>query len=177
MYYGSAEWFLFYINRLLLRANNDRLTKDLGPLLKERILERVGAPADAPSLAMRISVCSSMALNNARDLETLLSLQYEDGGWEPGRMYCFPKLNIWVGNRGVTTALSIAAIKSMAQVEGSSAMGVASNGGTGNKKILDTSRSHVATSGAKICWTWASGMIQVLKVKATDVIQHIRSNI
>lgn len=113
LYYDSAEWFLYHINRLISRSADADAKRELGDMLKERVEERIGAPGDALSLSMRLVVCASMGVPDRRDLQTLLSVQEEDGGWEPSRLCGFPRLNLWLGNRGVTTAIAVNAIEAM----------------------------------------------------------------
>ncbi|KAJ7251471.1 Haloacid dehalogenase-like hydrolase-domain-containing protein [Mycena haematopus] len=86
-YYETAECFLYFLSRLLLSSSDPALHEALGPLLKERLQERIGAEGDALQLAMRIVACTSLGLRDAVDLCTLRELQCEDGGFEIGWMY------------------------------------------------------------------------------------------
>lgn len=115
-YYESAECFLYFLSRLLTSSDNPELQSLLRPLLKERVQERIGAEADALSLAMRILVCDFVGLRNEVDLRTLLPLQCEDGGWEIGWIYKYGQSGLKIGNRGLTTALAIKAIKLMSKL-------------------------------------------------------------
>jgi hypothetical protein len=83
-YYATAECFLYFLSLLLDRSSDEELHALLKPLLKERLQERIGASGDALALAMRILACVSVGIKNAIDLQTLLSLQCEDGGWGLG---------------------------------------------------------------------------------------------
>ncbi|KAB8231116.1 uncharacterized protein BDW43DRAFT_313441 [Aspergillus alliaceus] len=113
LYYATAESFLYHMCRLV------RTSKDPTPewLLRKRVEERIKAPGDALALAMRLAVCDALSVANQQDLAPLLLLQCEDGGWGASRMYRFPQLDVWEGNRGVTTALAVKALKSIRQTE------------------------------------------------------------
>ncbi|KAJ5412965.1 HAD-superfamily hydrolase subfamily IAvariant 3 [Penicillium sp. CMV-2018d] len=88
-YYRCPEWFLFYVNRLLVILNSPSLMESIGPLLKERVQERIGIPGDSIALAMRLIVCNSMGVYNYQDFEALNELQMDDGGWAAGYLYSF----------------------------------------------------------------------------------------
>ena len=113
-YYVSADQFLFFLSRLMY--NSSEVRQRLGPMLKERILERFGAEADALSLASRIIAACSVGIVDHRDLETLLSMQSEDGSWRNGWLYKFGASGISIRNDGVTTALAIRAIQEVDQL-------------------------------------------------------------
>lgn len=112
-YYETPECFLFFVSRLLSISNDEELHITLGPILKERVQERIGAKGDALALAMRILTCNSVGISNEIDLRTLLPLQCDDGGWETGWMYKYGSSGIRIGNRGLTTALAIKAVEAM----------------------------------------------------------------
>ena len=108
-YYATADQFLFFLSRLL--RNSSEVRRRLGPILKERIVERFGAEADPLSLASRIIAACAVDTVDHRDLETLLSMQSEDGSWKDGWFYKFGATGISIRNDGVTTALAIRAIQ------------------------------------------------------------------
>ena len=85
-------------------------------MLKERIVERFGAEADPLSLASRIIAACRVGIVDHRDLETLLSMQSEDGSWKNGWFYKFGATGISICNDGVTTALAIRAIRETEQL-------------------------------------------------------------
>lgn len=114
-YYATPECFLFFISRLLGSSDSPELHQYLKPLLKERVQERIGAEGDALALAMRILVCKSVDIKDDIDLRALLPLQCEDGGWEIGWMYKYGASGVSIGNRGLTTALAVNAMKVMEQ--------------------------------------------------------------
>ncbi|KAJ7599378.1 hypothetical protein C8J56DRAFT_1000581 [Mycena floridula] len=108
-YYTTTECFLYFLMRLIERSNIPELESRFRPLLKQCVQERIGR--DALALSMRILTCISVGVRSVRDLEALLDLQSEDGGWELGWMYAIPSLRVRVGNRGLTTTLAIKAIQ------------------------------------------------------------------
>lgn len=101
---------MFSIGRLLSYSHDRELHNKLGPLLKQRVAERIGADGDALALAKRILTCKAVSLENDVDLRALLTSQCEDGGWELGCVYAYGVSGIRIGNRGVSTALAINAI-------------------------------------------------------------------
>ena len=113
-YYATADQFLFFLSRLL--HNSSEVRQRLGPMLKERIVERFGVEADPLSLASRIIAACTVGTVDHRDLETLLSLQSEDGSWKNGWFYKYGTSGILICNDGVTTALAIRAIQEAEQL-------------------------------------------------------------
>jgi hypothetical protein len=113
-YYVTADQFLFFLSRLL--HNSSEVRQRLGPMFRERIVERLGAEADPLSLASRIIAACSVDIVDHRDLETLLSMQCEDGSWTNGWFYKFGASGISIRNDGVTTALAIRAIQEVEQL-------------------------------------------------------------
>ena len=113
-YYATADQFLFFLSRLL--QNSSEVRQRLGPMLKERIVERFGAEADPLSLASRIIAACTVNIVDHRDLETLLSMQSEDGSWKNGWFYKFGATGISIRNDGATTALAIRAIREAEQL-------------------------------------------------------------
>ena len=113
-YYATADQFLFFLSRLMSNSSVVRLR--LGPMLKERIVERFGAEADPLSLASRIIAACTVGIVDHRDLETLLSMQSEDGSWKDGWFYKFGASGILIRNDGVTTSLAIRAIREADQL-------------------------------------------------------------
>ena len=109
-YYVSGDLFLFFLSRLLKISPEVR--QRLEPMFKERIRERFGVEADSLSLAARIlaAVAVDMIVDR-RDLETLLSMQREDGSWGNSWFFKTPETAIRIRNDGVTTALAVHAIQ------------------------------------------------------------------
>lgn len=114
-YYQTAECFLFFLSRLLASSEDRELHALLKPLLIERIQERIGVEGDSIALAMRILVCDFVGLEDEIDLRSLLPLQCEDGGWEIGWIYKYGSSGLRIGNRGLTTALALNALRAMSQ--------------------------------------------------------------
>ena len=82
----------------------------LGPLLRSRLLERVGKDGSALDLAMRITACTYLGVECCEDRTTLLKMQQDDGSWEPGWIYRYGSTGVRLGNRGATTAFALKAI-------------------------------------------------------------------
>ncbi|TFY83564.1 hypothetical protein EWM64_g453 [Hericium alpestre] len=112
-YYETAECFLYFLSRLLETAKDAKLNALLKPLLKERLQERIGASGDALALAMRVLACATVGVPDEMDMRQLLPLQCEDGGWPAGWVYKYGSSGVKIGNRGLTTALALKAIKSL----------------------------------------------------------------
>jgi FMN phosphatase YigB (HAD superfamily) len=112
-YYTTPECFLFFLARLLRSSDSTELHQLLGPLLKERTRELIGTNGDALALAMRLLTCAYVGLENQVDLQKLLPMQREDGGWEIGWIYKYGSAKIMIGNRGLTTAMAIKAIEAI----------------------------------------------------------------
>jgi len=112
-FYETPECFLFFAARLLRIAHDAALHAQLAPLLRARILERAGFPGDALALAMRVLAGAAVDLRMERDLEALLPLQCEDGGWEPSWFYKLHASGDKIGNRGLTTALALNAVAAL----------------------------------------------------------------
>ncbi|KUI72797.1 Alpha-D-glucose-1-phosphate phosphatase YihX [Cytospora mali] len=109
-YYPSADCCLGFIGRLLRSSDDPHLQTTLGPLLKARMYERLGLGGSALDLAMRIITCTQMGIECQDDRQALLSVQCDDGSWEPGWMYQYGSTGVKIGNRGVTTAMAVAAL-------------------------------------------------------------------
>jgi hypothetical protein len=112
-YYETAECFLFFSARLLRGTHDAALHVRLAPLLRARVLERTGCPGDALALSMRVLAGAAVDLRMERDLEALLPLQCEDGGWDASWVYRLPTSGGKIGNRGFTTALALNAIAAL----------------------------------------------------------------
>ncbi|KFZ17033.1 hypothetical protein V502_04793 [Pseudogymnoascus sp. VKM F-4520 (FW-2644)] len=107
--YSTPETFLYFTARLYLECSEGTLKKRLESI-KEALLERINAPTNPLALALRISVCKLVGLDPLiyqQDLEKLMSLQEEDGGFPAGHFCCFGRTGARIGNRGLTTALAM----------------------------------------------------------------------
>lgn len=110
-YYFSPEPFFYYLGRLLRCSTDHELHSRLKPLLKERIGERIGTDNNPLGLAIRVLLCEELGISNEVDYQTLLTLQQEDGSWGIGWIYQYGQSKTKVGNRFVTAALAIKAVK------------------------------------------------------------------
>lgn len=111
-YYLGADLFLYFLSRLLaLPFPLPGYTANLSALFKERVAERFGEPGDASALAMRILAAGAAGLQDRRGYDRLLRMQEEDGAWQTGWIYKYGMNEILVGNKGLTTALAVAAIR------------------------------------------------------------------
>ncbi|CAG8071441.1 unnamed protein product [Penicillium olsonii] len=110
-YYASAEWFLYYMVRLLRESTDPTLEGRIKDLLRKRVTERIGAPGDAFPLGMRLLACKYLGIENYPDSQKLADMQQEDGGWEASCLYYFPGKKREVGNRGASTAFALKALE------------------------------------------------------------------
>lgn len=116
-YSPSPDCCLGFFTRLLLSSpHDDHLQKTLGPLLKSRVQERIGASGSALDLAMRVLACTSLGIDCSLDRHALLTCQCQDGSWENGWIYRYGSTGVKIRNRGVTTALAVKAIASSVNV-------------------------------------------------------------
>ncbi|RPD74190.1 hypothetical protein L226DRAFT_464064 [Lentinus tigrinus ALCF2SS1-7] len=111
--YYFRECVLYFISRLLATSDDAHLHEMLEDLLRERVTELIGAPADSIALAFRIVTCASLGIRNEIDMRSLLPLQEEDGGWEIGWIYRYGVSGMKIGSRGYTTAMAIKAIEEL----------------------------------------------------------------
>lgn len=110
-YYPNAEWFLYYVTRLLGVSNDPILQERFEAPLRKRVAERVGADGDACCLGMRVLTCNYLGIENHPDRQKLADMQQEDGGWEASCMYMFPGADRKVGNRGTSSAFAVKALE------------------------------------------------------------------
>ncbi|KAJ5776532.1 uncharacterized protein N7511_001543 [Penicillium nucicola] len=112
-YYPMPESFLYFFSRFLsyLKPHNSVLYGKLRVVLAERLRERLGVPVDVASLAMRLIAGDEVGVFDRRGLVELRKAQNEDGGWAFGTLYRFASKQLSVGNRGVSTAFAIEAIR------------------------------------------------------------------
>ncbi|KAI1879131.1 hypothetical protein JX265_003308 [Neoarthrinium moseri] len=106
-HYSTPESFLYFVARLYAETNSLSLRKRL-KAIKPQLQKRLDMPANPLALALRLFACQSMRVDPLlyqKDLERLLSLQEEDGGWPAGHFCCIGRTGARIGNRGLTTAL------------------------------------------------------------------------
>lgn len=87
--------------------------RNTSALLRERLNERINTPADSLGLAMRVLACHYMGIRDEMDLQQLVKKQQEDGSFEIGWLCQYGKTQMKLGNRGLTTALAVTAIKAL----------------------------------------------------------------
>ncbi|KAJ8482994.1 hypothetical protein ONZ51_g4991 [Trametes cubensis] len=118
LYYYGPDPFLYFFSRLLSVSHLVR--ERFVDLFCERVSERFGATGDALALSMRIHAALSVGLlNDSRDYERLLTMQEEDGSWPTGWIYKYGASGILVGNKGLTTAMAVTAIRKYREARGS----------------------------------------------------------
>lgn len=108
-YYSTPESFLYFVARLSAETRSESLRKRLNAV-KARLQERLNVPTNPLALALRLFACQSVHIDSQlyrKDLETLMSLQDEDGGWPAGHFSCIGRTGARIGNRGLTTALVV----------------------------------------------------------------------
>lgn len=110
-YYFGSDTFLFFLSRLL--SESPAVYARFAPVFQERVKERMGATGDAMSLAMRIIAAATVKIQDRVDCETLLQTQEDDGGFPIGWMYKYGATGMLLGNKGLSTALAIQAIKAV----------------------------------------------------------------
>ena len=112
-FYPTPEEFLYFFGRFVgfIQQSHPALHEELAELLIPRLKERIALPGDPIALAMRLIVCNQFGIVDRADLEALLAMQCEDGGWEMGILYQYASKKLKIGNRGVSTAMALQAIK------------------------------------------------------------------
>ena len=116
-YYISPDWIFYYLSRLCAE-NNDVEVQELRFLVEARLKERIGCDSDVMGVLLRLLACQALGIRNHRDMETLLSLQCDDGGWDHAWVWCYGRTDIQVENRGVATAMATEVLRAV--VNGSS---------------------------------------------------------
>ncbi|KAJ8121752.1 hypothetical protein ONZ43_g1879 [Nemania bipapillata] len=111
-HYSTPEGFLYFVARLYVDSSEKLKSKLRG--IHDELLERIDVPTNPLALALRISACQLVKIDPQRyrrDLELLMSLQDEDGGWPAGHFCCTGRTRDRIGNRGFTTALAMKIIR------------------------------------------------------------------
>ena len=114
-YYYGPEPFLYFLSRLLSVSIYAR--RRMGRLFAKRVAEHFGAEGDALALAMRIHAATAVDLCDSRDYERLGRMQEVDGSWPMGWMYRLVTRDILIGNKGLTSALAVSAIRKYKELE------------------------------------------------------------
>ncbi|KAH8768896.1 HAD-like domain-containing protein [Diaporthe sp. PMI_573] len=108
-HYSTPESFLYFVARLYAETSSDTLRRRLSGI-KTQLMERLNVPANPLALALRLFACQTVDLYPElyrKDLQILLSLQEEDGGWPAGHFCRLGRTGTRIGNRGLTTALAV----------------------------------------------------------------------
>ena len=108
-HYSTPESFLYFVARLYTETRCVSLRKRLNAITA-KLEERLNVPTNPLALALRLFACQSVDIDPQlyrKDLETLMSLQHEDGGWPAGHFCCIGRTGARIGNRGLTTALAV----------------------------------------------------------------------
>lgn len=112
-HYSTPESFFYFVARLYAETSNHELRRRL-LRVRFRLNERMGKPANPLALALRLRACQLIDMEPVeyrKDMETLLFMQEEDGGWPAGHFCRLGRTGTRIGNRGLTTALAIAIIR------------------------------------------------------------------
>ena len=109
LYFANGDAFLYYLSRLL--AVSPSVRQRLGKLFVERVQERCGTGGDALALGMRVLTAASVGVRASLDYQRLLLAQEEDGSWPVGWLYKYGSTGMRIGNKGLTTAIAVAAIQ------------------------------------------------------------------
>ena len=115
LYYYGPDTFLYFLSRLLSVSSYVR--QRIGQLFSKRVAEHFGAEGDALALAMRIHAAAAVDLCDSRDYECLKRMQEADGSWPMGWMYRIAARGILIGNKGLTTALAVSAMRNYKELE------------------------------------------------------------
>ncbi|KAJ7190188.1 HAD-like protein [Mycena pura] len=109
LYYYGPDPFLYFLSRLI--AVSPVVRERFGPLFVSRITKLFGSAGDALALSMRIVAAAVVGLCDTVDYERLLSMQEIDGSWPVGWAYRYGAVDILIGNKGLTTALGMRALR------------------------------------------------------------------
>jgi hypothetical protein len=110
-YYCGYDSFFFFVSRLLIKTPESAVRKRFGPLLAKHIQVQFGTAGDALALSMRIIAASRVGLWDQQDFDQLLRMQEADGSWPLGWLCKFNSGKHLMGNKCLTTALAIQALK------------------------------------------------------------------
>ncbi|KAJ7750444.1 hypothetical protein DFH07DRAFT_827824 [Mycena maculata] len=94
-----------------LIAVSPAVREHFGPLFALRVMKLLGSPGDALVLCMRILVAADVGLCDKAEHERLLTMQEVDGSGPMGWMYKYGAVVILIGNKRLTMALAINALK------------------------------------------------------------------
>jgi hypothetical protein len=107
-YYPSPDTFLFFVTRMV--ESSYRLRDRFEPLLKERIVERLGQTEYPLDCALRVIASRMMGVEAPQDITTLLSQQTDLGNF-PADIFFKCGTDSWnFGSEALTTAFAIVAL-------------------------------------------------------------------
>ena len=109
LYYYGPDTFFFFLSRLI--SVSLVIRERFSPLFAARVSAHFGSAGDALALSMRIIAATAVGLSDTCDYERLLAMQEVDGSWPTGWMYKYGSADILIGNKGLTTALAVNAVK------------------------------------------------------------------
>ncbi|KAF8432402.1 HAD-like protein [Boletus edulis BED1] len=115
LYYYGPDTFLYFLSRFLSVSIYAR--RRLGQLFAKRVAEHFGAEGDALALAVRIHAATVVDLCDTRDYEQLGKMQDADGSWPMGWIYKYGAEDVLIGNKGLTTALAVSAMRNYKELE------------------------------------------------------------
>ncbi|KAK4224348.1 Haloacid dehalogenase-like hydrolase-domain-containing protein [Podospora fimiseda] len=110
-FYPLPEPFLYWVSMLFCECKDSspKLHADLGKHLEQALMERLHIPLNALALAMRVRACQLIGMKKELvqpDLDNLLAMQEEDGGWPAGFFCSYGRIQSQqIGSRGYATAL------------------------------------------------------------------------
>ncbi|KAK4220757.1 HAD-like domain-containing protein [Podospora fimiseda] len=110
-FYPFPEPFLYWVAMLYCECKDTspNLHADLGKHLENALMERLHVPLNALALAMRVRACQLAGMRKELvqpDLDNLLEMQEEDGGWPAGFFCSYGRIQSQkIGSRGYATAL------------------------------------------------------------------------
>ncbi|KAK3388029.1 Haloacid dehalogenase-like hydrolase-domain-containing protein [Podospora didyma] len=108
-HYSIPEAFLYFAALLYKECDGGLVLKrELGGITAA-LTERLRVKVNPLALAMRVRACQVVGVPRELvqpDLQELLSLRDEDGGWPAGHFCWFGRTGNKIGSRGLTTALA-----------------------------------------------------------------------
>ncbi|KAJ7321618.1 HAD-like protein [Mycena albidolilacea] len=122
LYYYGPDPFFYFLSRLI--AVSPAVRERFGPLFVSRITKLFGSAGDALALSMRIIAAAVVGLCDTVDHERLLSMQEVDGSWPVGWVYKYGAVDILIGNKGLTTALGMRALREVETLRADSSYGI-----------------------------------------------------
>ncbi|KAM4057171.1 HAD-like protein [Hirsutella rhossiliensis] len=109
-YYRHPDWIIYYLADLCCKCTDPDL-EELREVVTKQLKRRMGTDKEVLAAALRLLAAQSLDLDSPEDLQTLLTTQQLDGGWELGWMLTYGNVAVKIGNRGVTTSMAVKAIR------------------------------------------------------------------